>query len=90
MPSVEQIERWSKYEKEIEQFISMQEINDETLFNAIQCCSKLLSDYMNNVKHFAQQGNLEAIDCHLLEIDRSLNALKQYMRETRERARNNG
>ena len=88
MPSVEQLEHWNKYEKEIEQFISLREMNDEILFQAITSCSELITGFANNVKHFAEQGSLNSIESSLTELRTAMNNLHLMVEEAREKARN--
>ena len=89
MPSVEQLEHWSKYEKEIEQFVSMKEMSDEILFQAITSCSELVTGFANNTKHFTKEGNLTAIESSLTELRTAVNTLQTMVKEATERARNN-
>ena len=89
MPSIEQLERWNKYEKEIEQFVSLKQMNDEILFQAITGCSELITDFADNVKHFARQGSLVAIEGSLIELRTAMNNLQIMVKEATERARNN-
>jgi len=90
MPSVAKLERWNRYEAEIDEFVAMKQMSDEVLFQAIQSCSQLLLAYANNVKDFAQEGNLKAVESTLLEISKCTNILKNDLREAKERARQNG
>jgi len=89
MPSVEQLEHWSKYEKEIEQFVSLKQMNDEILFQAITSCSELVTSYANNVKHFAREGSLDSIESSLTELRAAMDNLGTMVKEAKERARNN-
>ena len=89
MPSIEQLERWNKYEKEIEQFVSLKQMNDEILFQAITGCSELVTGFADNVKHFARQGSLVAIEGSLAELRTAMNNLQIMVKEATERARNN-
>ena len=89
MPSIEQLERWNKYEKEIEQFVSLKQMNDEILFQAITGCSELITGFADNVKHFARQGSLVAIEDSLTELRTAMNNLQIMVKEATERARNN-
>ena len=89
MLSMEQLERWIKYEKEIEQFVLLKQMNDEILFQAITSCSELVAGFADNVKHFARQGSLEPIESSLAELKTAMNNLSAMVKEATERARNN-
>ena len=90
MLNVEQIELWSKYEKEIDLFVSLKKMTDEILFQAITECSGLVNSYAENVKHFAESGSLIAIEETLKELRVAMNNLNTMVREAKERAMING
>ena len=65
-------------------------MNDEILFQAITDCSGLVTGYADNVKHFAEDGSLIAIEESLKELRTAINNLNTMVREAKERATING
>ena len=90
MPSIEQLELWSKYEKEIDLFVGLKQLNDEILFKAITNGSELVTGFADNVRHFARQGLLTAIEHSLTELRTAMGNLDLMVKEANERARENG
>ena len=78
-----------KYEVEVEEFLSLKQMDDEILFQAIVENSKLICGYASNVGHFAEQGELIAIENSMSELRMAMNSLNAMVKEAKERARQN-
>jgi len=68
----------------------LKKMNDEILFQAITECSGLVTGYADNVKHFAEEGSLIAIEETLRELRTVMGNLNTMVREAKERAMING
>ncbi len=90
MVNAEKQELWSKYEKEIDSFVAMKQMTDEILFEAITSCSKVVAEYADNIKCFAERGLLDSVEQSLLELIKSADRLEDTIREAKERAKING
>lgn len=90
MPSIEQLESWSKYEKEVDRFVAIKQMDDEILFKAMASCSELLTGYADNVKHFARRGELGAIENSLINLRGAMEHLNEMVKDAKERAMKNG
>jgi len=80
----------TKYEKQIEHFISLQKMDDEILMKAIVSCSELVYGYADNAKHFAKTGDLGSILDSLKEMKNSADRIETMINEANRRAENYG
>jgi len=86
MLSPEQLELYTKYEKDIDEFLSLKKISDDVLFNSLKSCSELITGYADNIKHFAEQGQLDGIDNSLKDLLDTIDIMSNNSREARRRA----
>lgn len=90
MFSVEKLQEYEKFEKDIDAFVLLRKLDDELVFQSIAEESKGINIYSNHIIESIEHGNLEDIKKYLRELNSAAGSLKLMIEVAEERAKNNG